>query len=491
MPRSLGIATGAALVLAFALAVAYSITRSPWWDEGLYADTAQRFARHGTLGNALMGPNGTFGGAPLPRMDERTYWTTPLYPVVLGAWFRALGAGLLQMRALSVVLTAVLVWAWGGIVRALTGSRAAALVAMALIALDSHVLWSASMGRTEALSSGLGAVAVLAYLRWREQRLTRAVGIASALLAAGALAHPLAAVEGAGLAALALVLDRRRLRPHHVAVALGVGLAVVAPWLAYVLQDVDVFRGQWAANMAGRDGGLAHPLRSLATDLRDRYLHHHFTAVRGITRARVLGLVALAGCFGVALGVPWVRRRRGLAPLAAFALASWAALAVLDGSRYVQYFSHVFPAYLAVAGVAVAALLAHSTPARVAGLGLAAGLVGPGVGGIVHRAAQNPYATEYLPVIDAVRKHRTPGGVVIGGSELGFVLGFDRTVVDDMKMRRRADVYVQNELYLTDANGKWQRQLRAELARDFVPVLKNSRYKVFVRRPAAAPGAGH
>ena len=85
------------------LAAAYAFTRSPWWDEGLYADVANQFAQHGVLRSTLMGPTGTFGAAPLPEMNQHAYWTTPLYPVTMGAWFRLFGTGLLQMRAFSLL----------------------------------------------------------------------------------------------------------------------------------------------------------------------------------------------------------------------------------------------------------------------------------------------------------------------------------------------------------------------------------------------------
>lgn len=481
------IATAAAVLLAVALAVAYSFTRSPWWDEGLYADVARQFAVKGELHSSVMPSEATFGlgGPTLPRMNERAYWTTPLYPVALGLWFRAFGFGLLQMRLLSVLLSAGMVAAWGGTVGALTRSRSTALVAVGLIALDSHVLWSASIGRVEALSSGLAACAIFAYVRWRETRLLAAVAVASALLGGAVLAHPLAVVEAAALLAVALLLDRRRIRLRHVIVSVAVGAVVLLPWVLYVLQDLPTFRAQWGANAHTRTGGLSHPLTQLWTELRDRYLYHHWTVAHGVTRARVVGLVAL-GALGAYAGlVPAVRRCKGVGALALMAVVSWAALAVLDGSRYIQYYTHVFPIYLALASVPVVALLRRGRGGRVAAAAVVFGLVAPGIGGLLHRSLQQPYRNDYQPVLAAVRAHQRPGTVVVGGSELGFGLGFDGAFVDDMQLRQRADIYVQGELYLTDQPGAWQPRVRAELARDFDTVYQNARFKVFVRRPGA------
>jgi 4-amino-4-deoxy-L-arabinose transferase-like glycosyltransferase len=478
------------VLLAVAVAVAYSFTRSPWWDEGLYADVARQFALKGELHSSVMPPDATFGlgAATLPRMNERLYWTTPLYPVTLGLWFRAFGFGLLQMRLLSVLLSVGMVAAWGGTVAALTRSRTTALVAVGLIAVDSHVLWSASIGRVEALSSGLAACAIFAYVRWRETRLLAGVAVASALLGGAVLAHPMAVVEAAALLALALLLDWRRLRVQHVVVSVSVGALVLLPWVLYVLQDLPTFRAQWGANAHTRTGGLSHPLTQLWTELRDRYLYHHWTVAHGITRFRVLGLVALGASFAYATVVTDVRRQRGIGALALMAVVSWAALGVLDGSRYIQYYTHVFPIYLALASVPLVALLRQGRAGRLVAAGLLFGLGAPGVGGLLHRSLQDPYRSEYLPMLAAVRAHQTPGAVVVGGSELGFALGFDGAFVDDMELRRHADIYVQGELYLTDQAGGWQPRVRAELARDFDTVFQSARFKVFVRR--RVDGAG-
>lgn len=482
---------GIALALYLGLTLAYAATRAPWWDEGLYADPARNLALHGELASTVMAPEGTFGtGATLPRMDERTYWTTPLYPVVLAGWFEVVGVGLLQMRVLSVLLVAGMLGCWWYVVRAWTGSREIAAVALGLMALDSHLLWSASIGRVEALACFLAAAAIAAYVRLRTVHLTRAVAAAAGLFAAAALAHPLAAVEGLAFTAVALALDWRRLRPRHVLVVLLVGAAVLAPWAAYIMQDPATFAAQWQANARGRTGGIVDPLGRLLGDFAGRYLHHHLTALHGITRLRIVELVALLAALGVAFASPAVRRHRGFRPIALFAVVSWAALATLDGTGWVQYFAHVYPAYLALASLAVVALLRRGGARRVAGAAIAVALVLPGVGGLLERVRRDPYHTEYLPAIAAVRPYQAAGATIVGGSEFAFALGFDGQVVDDMELRRPADVYIQGELYLTDNPGAWQRRVRATLADQYLPVYRNDRITVFVRRSLDARLAG-
>ncbi len=478
----------AAIVLSVLLSVAYAATRSPWWDEGLYADVANQFAASGQLSSSVMAPTGTFGFAPLPGMDRRAYWTTPLYPVTMGLWFRTVGVGMVQMRLVSVACTLLLLAGWWAVVRALTRSHGVAAIAVSLIALDSHVLWSASIGRPEAMAAALGALGMAAYLRLRDTRYDRAVAAAAALFALAALAHPMVAVTGAAFTVLVLALDWRRLRVRHVAIVALTGAAVFAPWIAYILADVELFRAQWGANAGSRDGGLKSPVRALLTDFSGRYLNLHFTSLHGVSRARIVELLALVATAAIAVASPAVRRAPGAGRVAILAGVSWAALAILDGTRWVQYFAHVYPAYLALAAVVLLVLWRQGGWRRAAALALGVALVAPGVGGLLHRILQNPYRNDYLPAVAATRRYQEAGATVVGGSELAFALGFDGSFVDDMELQRPADVYVQGEQYLTDKPGAWQRRVRARLRADFTPVFENGRFKVFVRRELARGG---
>lgn len=474
-------------VLGFVLlSITYVATRSPWWDEGLYADVARQFALHGELRSGAMSEPGTFGHDPLPEMTEHAYWTTPLYPVTLGLWFRAVGDGLVQMRALSLLFGLALLWSWWHVVRQLTGSRTTAHVATGLIALSSHVLWIASIGRMETMSVALLGAGMAAYLHWRERALTRAVAASSALFMLAGLAHPMALVTALGFLAVVLVRDWRRLRIRHVALAAIVALALATPWLLYMMQDVEAFRAQWGANARVRGGGLQDPLRYLLSDLTGRYLHLHFTMLHGINKLRIMELVALVACAAIGLLVPAIRRTRGFRAFLLFAAVSWAALALLDGSRFVQYMAYVFPVYVCVAAVVLTDMTRRSTAWRVAAGVLAAAIIAPGAGGIAIRALRSPYHHDYLPAVAAVRELQRPGVRIVAPSEMGFALGFEGAFVDDMQLRTPADVYVQGELYLTDNPGAWQTRVRETLARDFALVYENPRFRVFARRDAMA-----
>lgn len=478
-----------ALLLAAILAVVYAFTREPWWDEGIYADVARQFARTGRLRSSLLGSVGSLGTGDFPGVDQRTYWTMPLHPVVVGLWFRVVGDGMVQTRLLSLAFAAVLVASWGAIVRRLTGSPAVAWIAAAFIAFNKYVLWSVTLGRPEALASGLTVLGAALYLRWREAHLLRAVCVAAALLAAGALAHPLAAVEGVALGTVAVVLDWRRLRPRHLLAAAAVGGAVVSPWLLYIAQDPAMFRAQWTANTRAFGGrsrvaGLSNPLGALASDFVPRYVDQARWGASGSEHVVTVQFVTVFACLAIGVLSPAVRRQQGFRLLALVAAGSWVALAVLDGSRYRQYSLHVYPALVAFGALVVYELASVGRASRVLAGALAVGFTLPGLLWAGSLAWHNVYRRDYLPVVAIVRQQQRAGASVIAGSEFAFELGYDwRRTVDDMEMRRPPDVYVQNDIYEGFTR---KHPVRARLKQDYQVVYANPLYHVYVRRSATA-----
>lgn len=469
-----------------ALSLAYSSRRFPAWDEGLYADVTFSIAEDGRMRSRAMGPVGTFGFDPLPGMDERTYWTTAAYPMLVGTWMRVAGTGLVQLRLPSMVFGLLLFAAWIAIVRSLTGSRIQAYAAAALIALGSHVLWAGSMGRPDMMAVSLATAAIAAYLHLRGRSMRLALCAVAALLSLAVQAHPMALVEGAALGALMLVLDRRNLRIPDLLLATGVGLLLLVPWGLYILQDPQTFRAQWGANSYERAEGLTRPLQALVTDLPERYFPWHFGP--GLSRIRALELIALGACFAIAASVRSVRRTQGLGLLALLAGTVFVSLALLDGKRWIQYFLHVFPFYSALAAVVICRLAEPGASARGTRLrrALAATLVLmlilPGVGGISLRVLHDPYTTEFLPTVRALEPYRATGADILAPSELGFALGFDGEAFrDDMKMRSTPDVYVRSQYTLLDAEGGWQGEVKQRLATEFEKVFVSDRYTIFAR----------
>ena len=55
---------------------------------------------------------------------------------------------------------------------------------------------------------------------------------------------------------------------------------------------------------------------------------------------------------------------------------------------------------------------------------LLAAFIATNVGGVGYRIYKNEYHNLYDPAVAAIRNSLPPGGLVMGGSELGFALGF-------------------------------------------------------------------
>lgn len=482
----------AAGVVAFALIVACAATRAPWWDEGLYADVAWSLVRRGTFGSPLMGANGAFGFGDVPRMDVRTYWTTPLWPVVLAGWLRVVGEGLLAARLLPVALTAGMVAGWYALVRRVTGREAPALLAIGLVALNSNVIFSATNVRPDALAALLTVLAALAYLRWRTTHLVRACAVASALCAAAMLSHPLALVQALPIAGIALVRDWRVLRAKHVLAVLLAGALVFLPWALYIAADPETFRAQWSVNSASAEGsrlaGLTNPLGALAADFGRRWWYNYYVLPTGLSRLVVVELLGFVAVLVLAI-VPGVRpRHAGGGTLLALALGSVVALAILDGSTYRSYFLHVAPAVAALGALLVHALWASGAAWR-RGLAvlLVGAIVGPGAAGAAHRVRTDPYHRDFVPVAEALRAAAARGDRVVAGSEFAFVLGFDTPALrDDMTLREPAALYVQSDFYRTFTDGL---PVQQRLAREWRLVLDNGRYRLYAPATPTAPTA--
>src|SRR5206468_2960279 len=188
-----------ALLLFVALIVGHSLTRAPWHDEGVLADVAVSFRNHGHLGSSVLD---RFGYLDWPQVDRYTYWQLPLYPTVLGIWFRFVPPNPLWMRLFSVAWAAVYIVCWFLIVRSLSRNESLALFVASVVALDYSVVSMASNGRPETLCSALGLAGVATFLSLKETSWTRAVVVAACFGAASLFCHPMGAITNAWIAAI-------------------------------------------------------------------------------------------------------------------------------------------------------------------------------------------------------------------------------------------------------------------------------------------------
>ena len=153
--------------LGLAFRVAY--TRSPWMDEGYMASPGYTLASKGYMGSPVISPNGTALSGELTGIQTHTYWIMPLHALIQAAWYSLFGFGILQMRSISILAGLVVTLAWFCIVRIMSGSRLAGVLAAALLSADVTFLWSAADGRMDMLATALASCGLVSYLKLRDR----------------------------------------------------------------------------------------------------------------------------------------------------------------------------------------------------------------------------------------------------------------------------------------------------------------------------------
>jgi hypothetical protein len=471
-------ATAIALVcmsVSLTLAAWVVSVRAPYWDEGLYGGIAANLAQNNHFATSVMHPDGAFGY--LPGVREHTYWTTPLYPLVAGLWFKLTGVGIVQMRCLSLALAVPMMLCWWYSLRQLTGSLAIAGIGAALISLDASVIRAMYLGRPDMLASACAAAAIAFYLRFRERHLGLALTFASALMGMAGLSHPAAAVLAAVLGVIILTRDLRRLRLIHIVCAASAGACVLLPWAAYIWQDFATFKQQWAGNMRGRTHPTLNPVFLLANDVRDRYVWLFFASRQGLQKVAALNPAAIVIAFvWAALARRFWRSERSRL-FVALAATAFVALAVVDGSKYSQYLIYAFPVYLSLSAVTLAWHWNKQTLfSRLTTCCLAAAIVVPGMASAVYAGRKLRADTEFASMLSAVRAVRVDDEQITGPSELAFVFGFDGSVIDDRHMRTPSRIVVYNEHIKLATSGA-----EKLLLQHYRAVHTNPVWKVYVR----------
>ncbi len=161
---------GAAVVVYVALAFGSAATKSPEIDEGFFANPAFNLATRGFMGTTVLEDE----GSALKGIRERTYWIPPLHLVLQAGWYKVVGFGLVQLRAVSILWGLVALGAWFLIMRQLSGERSVGLLTAGLLALDYTFVAVASLGRMDMMCAALGFAGLAAYVTLRERDLRAA-----------------------------------------------------------------------------------------------------------------------------------------------------------------------------------------------------------------------------------------------------------------------------------------------------------------------------
>lgn len=468
------------------LAIGYSLTRQPWWDEGLLADPAINFRNFGHLGSTLMDPQGFLSW---PGVHQYTYWQFPLYLIALGAWFHLGPVNVVWVRLFSVMWACVYVSCWFVMVRRLSRNETLGLLIAAVVALDYAVITAASDGRMEMMCVGLGQLGLAYFVCNREKNWSRAILVAACCGATAVFCHPLGAICTMWIAAVVL-LNWRDIRWKGIALATLPYLIGLVLYAAYVMQAPQIFAAQGRAAYLYRVHEGHALLGTIVRDIYVRYWHLYYEGLTGLNRLKGASLVfAVLGTVLLALNQKWRREPLGRT-LLLLALISYVGVAVLDNQGHPVYFIYAMPVMSACGALWAYVQWQRGGFLRLAasGLLLAAALFAS-IGGFGIKILQNGYKRLYMPAVDAVRAHLPPHGLVMGGSELGFALGFNEHLVDDRFLGclsgKTADVFVENEYY--GGSGPVWDQSRQLLRSQYRLVFENSAYRVYARNNGA-PG---
>jgi len=422
----------AAFAIYLVLVVATVLTRAPINDEGWYGQPAFQLAAGKTMGTPALENTG------IPRfqgVQTHTYWIMPLFMVAQAGMYKLTGSGLVQMRLLSGLCGLVFVVSWYMIIRSLLRDRSVATLAVIFLALDFQIIMVCATGRSDAMCAALGAAGLAVYLTQRNRSLAWTMLFSHCLIVASGLTHPYGFYYFVALLYLTFYLDRRSLTWRNVALALIPYVIGAALWGSYILKAPADFLAQFGNNASERSWVLKHPAQALVRELgRYQAAYGLSLAAPGARRLEIVVLLAyLAGVIGV-LVTRSLRQNPGLRPLLVLSGLFFLELTFLEGAKQPWYLIHLIP-WLA-ASLAVFAIHYWKVSSQSMRVLLATGIAGMlmvNTAVTVGMSLRDGYHAHYVRVVEFLQQGAPEQVKVMGGTELGFGLGFDN-VKDDYKL---------------------------------------------------------
>jgi hypothetical protein len=483
------------LLLFIVLAVVSAHVNLPGTDEAWFASPALNLIVHGHFGTSVLDPTAAFRKNDLTGIDRHTYWIVPLYPLAQAAWDRVAGFGLMQVRYFSAVWGLVVMWAWYRILTIVSGDRRVAALALGLMAVDFTFVLAASWGRMDMMAAALGSAGLAAFLSLREKHLVRAILVSHACVAAAGLSHPQALGYFAGLVALTLYRDWRRIRFAHAMAACVPYLVGAAGWGLYILQAPHDFLLQFGGNAAGRGVPLYDPAALLYGQFVKRFWYMFGMApdTRGLSHMKVLILaVYAAGLLGVLCNRE-IRRHAGYRALLVTGGVTWLVMMAIDSEAQSFYLVHFVLWLIAFTAIGAVWYWDRRSVPRWALAAVVALLLAVQFATLARRVSQRAYSTVYLATTDYLKQHAKAQDIVMGSAELAFELGFDGNLVDDPRLgyrsgKRPSFIVIDHNRYeewipqYEQREPRTYRYIHEMMAREFHQVVDNAGYKVYARK---------
>ena len=386
----------------------------------------------------------------------------------------------------SVVWGCIYVSCWFLMVRCLSGKESLALLVSSVVALNYATIAAASDGRMDMMCASLGYAGIASYVCLRESGWTRAALIATCFGAASLFCHPMGVLMNLSLAALAL-LDWRRISGKTLAAACLPYVLGAALYSLYILQAPNIFLAQTKAASGYRIAGWQGVIQNIVNDGYVRYYYYYFSFLNGIDKLKFVVLVfAVAGTLGLL-----VNRRRTAEPLGRTLLilvgVGYFGVAAIDNQKLPVYFIYSIPAMSACGAVWAYDCWQRGGIVRACASALLAGSILSAVGGFGYKVYLDGYDHVYQPAIVTIKRFLPPRGLVMGGSELGFALGFGPQLVDDRYLGyfsgKRPDVFVENQYYGRSGGlvfGPARLYTETALQKEYHLEFVNAEYRIYV-----------
>lgn len=446
-----------ALCVYAALAFVLASVKSPWSDEGWFANPAYNLAFRGFMGTDVLEPSGHYLNAYLTGIHEHTYVVPPVHILQLALWFRLFGFSLMTARSLSILWGAVALLSLFTLVSKLV-NQTVGVLAVALAACDFPLLWGAADGRMDVPCMALCLSAIAIYVWFRETRFNFAFILANSLFAIAFLTHPNALIAFCAFGFLVLSQDWRRLRWGVFSAAVAPYVAGLAAWSIYIFQAPSDFRIQFLANAAGRNSvrmaGLVQPWMAIWNEVIIRYLSFYGFYAVWISGSVTRWLVVVPAIYCVAFlslaNRPDVVRHPVRRILLVLLTAYFLAMSFFIGFKAHSYLVYILPLWDAVVAYCAWHWWRGWIQARRVAVVALALFAGVNLYMVGLKIRENSYRNEYLPCADYIRSKARLGATVYAISALGFSIPYS-DFIDDGRLgyytHRKADLILLDRSY--------------------------------------------
>ncbi len=436
-------------------------------DEAFFASPAANLVSRGFFGTT------TYENPGFRNLDRRTYWIMPLYPLALSGWFSAFGIGLVEQRSMSLFFGVIAVVAWFVVAGRLSGDRRAAVLAAALVAIDNAVLSAAGNGRMDMMGAALGACSLALFLAMRDRRPRLAVLLGYTAVALAGMTHPAAGILSLVNLTALMILNRRGLDRKALLLIPVPFIAGALAWSVYVLPHFDDFVTQFIRNISdgsaqgnARLGAWADPARFVT--VAKYILSTNFMPVAGsggIAWVKLLIPLSYALAFGLALGLPRIRRAPGVKALLLVTVLTCFCLPLLESRQKWQYYIHILILFAPLLAVIWSAAARLSRKWAIAASAIVAMVAGIQLLRDAHSIRRNEYGSRYAPVAERLRKPPFDRGRFVGGAEWAYATGLDRLTEENSygcDSGKRPEFLILSESILAGLPEQCRTTLKAE-----------------------------